>query len=402
MHPASDLPSRGAPVHVWAHEMSSSRGGIQSYTRTLVRAADGLIGRATPVHLMRERPPGPGQSPLPGSVRSYGGHSERLRLPAFCLGATAWALAGRPGLLLSAHPNLSRLGVRVARLAGAKFWTAAHGVDVWEDCPESVRRALRRCDRVLAVSQFTRDALIRLHGLSPARVSVLPNSYDDSLFTIGSAAVPVRRKYDIPPGAPILLSVGRLAAADRMKGFDQVIRALPAILEKVPGCYYLIAGTGPDLDRLTGLARECGVSARVRFAGFVPDNELPDVYRLCDLFVMPGRKEGFGIVFLEALGCGRPVIAGNVDASGEPLLEGELGVLVNPGDCSEIAALCVQVLTRSHPNKSLYDPELLSRRAREEFGQARFKDRLEALFIEHLPQLFAPRPCPAPIPLCAS
>jgi len=385
------LSTDSSSIQVWAHEMSSSRGGLQSYTKALVHALDDLLGRPVIVHLLRERSDQPGY-PHRESVRTYGAFPRWLRRPAFCIGTAAASFVAKPKLLLSAHPNLSRTGIPIARCSGARFWTAAHGIDVWEDCPASVRRALRRCDRVLAVSHFTRKALISLHGLSPARISVLPNSYDDTFYSLGDVEVSLREKYGIPRDARLLLSVGRLAEPERMKGFDSVIRAMPAILEKVPSAVYILAGRGPDRERLADLARQCGVADRVRFPGLIADNDLPPLYRLCDLFVMPSRKEGFGIVFLEALGCGRPVLAGNVDASGEPLLNGELGVLVNPDSLPEIASACIQILNKTHPNKNLYDADYLSRRAREEFGQARFKERLKDLLLAHLPSILCLRP----------
>ena len=93
-----------------------------------------------------------------------------------------------------------------------------------------------------------------------------------------------------------------------------VIRALPSLLQTVPDVTYVIAGSGPQ-ERLDHLARELGVRDRVIFTGLVSDEDLAAIYALCDLFVMPSRQdlaqhsvEGFGLVFLEANACGKPVI----------------------------------------------------------------------------------------------
>lgn len=107
---------------------------------------------------------------------------------------------------------------------------------------------------------------------------------------------------------------------------------------------YLIVGDGDDRPRFESLADELGVRELVIFAGKVPSEELCDHYNLCDLFAMPSTGEGFGIVFLEALACGKPVIAGSKDASRDALLDGELGVLVDPEDPRELRDAIVAIL----------------------------------------------------------
>ena len=111
----------------------------------------------------------------------------------------------------------------------------------------------------------------------------------------------------------------------------------------------------------------------VVLAGFVPDEELSEHYNLCDLFAMPSKAEGFGIVYLEALACGKPVLAGNKDGSRDALNDGELGLLVDPDDTAEIASEVIRVLRRQHPHPNLFRPELLRQRVTELFGVETFK-----------------------------
>jgi phosphatidylinositol alpha-1,6-mannosyltransferase len=115
---------------------------------------------------------------------------------------------------------------------------------------------------------------------------------------------------------------------------------------------YVVVGTGPDRDRLERLAASLGVLERVRFAGFVPDDLLPSYYHGCDLFALisrhaPGRAavEGFGIVFLEAGACGRPVLGGRSGGVADAVAEGESGLLVDPGDVEEVAGALSRLLT---------------------------------------------------------
>ena len=137
------------------------------------------------------------------------------------------------------------------------------------------------------------------------------------------------------------MTVSRLASSERYKGNDRVIRALPQVLLKHPETIYVIVGDGDDRPRLEALAAEVGVTEKVRFVGQVKPEELPDHFRLADVFVMPSTGEGFGIVFLEAMATGIPVIGGNRDGSLDPLADGVLGRAVDPDNGEELtSAIC--------------------------------------------------------------
>jgi glycosyltransferase involved in cell wall biosynthesis len=94
---------------------------------------------------------------------------------------------------------------------------------------------------------------------------------------------------------------------------------------------------------------------------------------------MPSKREGFGIVYLEAMACGKPAIAGDRDGARDALLDGEIGVLVDPDDVGAFAAAAVEVLSGRHPNRAIYDPARLRRRVIESFGPERFRARLEQI-----------------------
>src|SRR4029077_4515742 len=125
---------------------------------------------------------------------------------------------------------------------------------------------------------------------------------------------------------------------------------------------YLLGGRGPDRPRVEGLIQELGVGEEVVLPGYIPDHELCAHYNLCDLFGMPSKGEGFGIVFLEALACGKPVIAGNKDGSGDAVLNGRLGALVDPDSVEEIEETLLQALTNALPQQMLFDGKTLSKR----------------------------------------
>ena len=171
------------------------------------------------------------------------------------------------------------------------------------------------------------------------------------------------------------MSVSRLASSERYKGNDRVIRALPSVLTRYPDALYLVVGDGDDRPRLEALAAELGVTEKVRFVGLVSSEELPDYFRVADVFVMPSTGEGFGIVFLEAMACGIPVIGGNKDGSLDALADGVLGFAVDPENDEELVSAICSALRNARPEASR------SRRFDIQF----FTEHLKALCAHGLP-----------------
>ena len=151
-----------------------------------------------------------------------------------------------------------------------------------------------------------------------------------------------------------------------------MLEVLPTLVEELPDIAYLICGDGDDRTRLEQKVRTLGLESRVMFAGYVPEEEKADHYRLADAFVMPGRGEGFGIVYLEALACGVPVVASTADASMEAVLHGKLGEVVNPNQPTSIIEGIRRALNRG---KGV--PETL-----DYFSESRFVERWKTLLKE--------------------
>ena len=132
------------------------------------------------------------------------------------------------------------------------------------------------------------------------------------------------------------MTLGRMPGPDRKKGYDEVIEILPHLKSKIPNLVYLLGGDGPDRARLVKKTHDLGVSDQVVFTGWIDENEKVDHYRLADVYVMPSQGEGFGIVFLEAMSCGIPVVASKFDGGREALRDGKLGALVDPSNAEDI------------------------------------------------------------------
>ena len=146
-----------------------------------------------------------------------------------------------------------------------------------------------------------------------------------------------------------------------------------------------LVGEGNDSPRVRKLVRRLGLGKSVVMPGYVSDKGLVDYYNLCDCFVMPSKQEGFGIVFLEAVACGKPVIAGNRDGSRDALLNGKLGILVDPDDLKEIARAIIEIM-ESKARAQLLDREYLRGMAVEHFSVGKFSKEAGLLFNEFINQ----------------
>jgi len=143
-------------------------------------------------------------------------------------------------------------------------------------------------------------------------------------------------------------------SSERYKGHDVALQALPSALAKVPSLKYIVVGDGDDRPRLERLARDLGVAENVLFTGSLSDPELAAIYRRSDVFLLPARTvlddrspkgEGFGIVFLEAMGFGKPVIGPKYGAPAELIRDGENGLLVDPESPASVAEALVKLLS---------------------------------------------------------
>ena len=270
--------------------------------------------------------------------------------------ATAQHLVrGHYGGVVCGHLHLAPLAALAAARAGVPWVLIVHGIEAWGPpyvaatqrgiAAAATKHAVRRADQIVSVSALTRDRLCARFGVSADRVTVVPNSVDLADFGPGPKRPDLAARYGLEE-ATVLMTLARLAPQERYKGVDEVMEVMPALADRIPDVSYLVCGGGDDRGRLEAKAAALGVGDRVVFAGFVPEAEKADHYRLADAFVMPGRGEGFGIVYLEALACGVPVVASSRDASQEAVLNGALGQVVDPDDPDSIVAGVLDALAQ--------------------------------------------------------
>lgn len=251
--------------------------------------------------------------------------------------------------IVLSHINLLIFARIIKRLApNTRIILYAHGIEIWGQLPNWKRRFLQEKVEIWAVSDFTAAKIAAIHQIDRAKITILNNCLDPYFNIPKDFERPkaLLTRYRLHPDQPVLFTLTRLSAQEAYKGYDQVISAMPALLQKFPNLHYLLAGKADieEYNRVKSLIQQLNLNDHVTLCGFIKDEELSDHFKLASVFVMPSTHEGFGIVFIEATACGTKIIGGNIDGSVDALLNGSLGTLVNPQDTSEISLTIEQNL----------------------------------------------------------
>lgn len=269
-----------------------------------------------------------------------------------------WTYVARAGLrllsdrrfdvVIGTHLNLQPLTVAASIATGASSMLLLHGIEAWDPPRRWLTRSVAtKADLFVGVSEVTLSRFREWTLVPEAHCRVLPCAVDLARFSPGQPSRAVLDKYRLAGARPIL-TMARLAASERYKGTDELLEAMPALLRRAPDVVYVIAGKGDDAPRLEAKAASLGLADKVRFTGYVPEAEKVDLYRSARAFVLAGHGEGFGIVLLEAMGCGVPVVASTLDGSYEAVRQGQLGIAVNPTDQSALVDAVLAALERRH------------------------------------------------------
>ena len=295
--------------------------------------------------------------------------------------STACALAIRqPSVVLALHPHQGPILAAMKILApGVRTAVVVHGVEVWSPLRDVRRWSLQAADRVLAPSEYTLSRAIEEQHLRAAKGRKLAWSlgpeFDPRLaFSSGCSA---------PPGFPhgrIILTIGRWEASEAYKGVDHLIAALPTLLKICPDTQLVAVGEGSDLPRLQSLARESGVSEHIHFLPFMAHDELPSAYDHCEIFAMPSRGEGFGLVFVEAMARGKPVIGGAHGGTPEIIDDGINGYLVPHGDVTQLADRLRRLLSNDSLRREMGARAFA--KVERNFTVARFSSELNVILDE--------------------
>ncbi len=259
---------------------------------------------------------------------------------------TALKAAREPyDLVICGHINLLPLAVLMNWRLRAPLVLIVYGIDVWAKPYITAKYWVNAVDAVWSISTITRNRMIAWARNSKIPYTILPNAIHLNRYGMAPRRTDLIVKYKLE-GSRVMMTLARYPGEERYKGVDEVLETMPSLLLKVPNLKYLVAGDGNDVPRLVEKTRRLGLENEVIFTGLLNETEKADHYRLADVFVMPGKGEGFGFVFLEALACGVPAVGSQLDGSREALREGELGELADPNDISTVHDCILRALDK--------------------------------------------------------
>lgn len=341
-------------------------GGIAQYNRDLIDALVSSDRVDQIVSLTRHFPDkNSGLKPPPAKLVQHFLPGSESR---YALAVVRNAVRLHPDVILCGHIHLLPVAALLKKLTGARLILEAYGIEAWER-----RRGLRswgrdHVDLVIAISRFTRERLIRWSGIEPYRIRIVPNAVHLNRYSNAEKPGYLVQRYGVE-SKRVLLTVGRLPGYERYKGQDKIIALLPKLITRFPDLIYMIVGDGSDRARLEKMVASLLLQEQVIFAGRIREEEKIDHYNLADAFAMPSTSEGFGFVFLEAAACGLPVLGGRVDGSRDALVDGHLGVMVDPESQDELLDGLETIL-----QKEKHVPDCIAR-----FDFPRFESQIEEL-----------------------
>ncbi len=240
-------------------------------------------------------------------------------------------------------PN-GAIGVILKKILKKKLVVYIHGAEINRFKRKINNRLLMKyvfsqANLVISNSSFS-AGLMRSLICDPDLIRTINIGVDTDRFFPMKSRPEICERLGIPIQAYVFLTMGRLIPR---KGHDQVLKSLARLRSQQKNVFYIIAGRGPEESRLKQLARQLNLVERVRFAGFVEHDQVNAYMNACDCFIMPNREEngdveGYGLVFIEANACGKPVIAGKSGGAVEAVEDNVTGLLVDPSSVDEIVA----------------------------------------------------------------
>jgi len=357
----------------------SATGGIEKVGRVLCKAltdlsaANQLSGLAV-YSMYDEANEVNGKYISPATFKGFGQRKFQFVRAAVKKGCTS-------KVIILSHINLLMIGYLIKLFCpNTKLILIAHGIEVWEPLKGFKKYMLKNCDKVLCVSEFTRQKMADLFNIPKEKLLVLNNCLDPFLLPEKNKSKDEKllSKLGFTTSDVVLMTLTRISSKELYKGYNQVLESIAELKDAYPSIKYLVVGKydAVEKQRLDGIVERLSLQQQVVFTGYIPDEELSRHYQIADLYVMPSKKEGFGIVFIEAMLYGLPVIAGNKDGSTDALLQGRLGILVDPDDQAAITEAIKKVMVNTtdyKPNRQLL---------MQHFGFDVYKQKLQTILEE--------------------
>jgi phosphatidylinositol alpha-1,6-mannosyltransferase len=339
----------GKKILLFTLQSFSTTGGIQKMTRTLAHSLNNIAVNhkwdfdmysaydanqdLMPQYLPQEK------------FRGFNTNRSAFAIQAVKKGINA-------DVVILTHINLAMVGLIIKKInPKTKVWLIAHGIEVWRQLSFFQNAFLKHCDKVVCVSDFTKQQMISRHNVNGDKCAILNNAIDPFMQLPTAFIKPqhLLDKYNLTLDNRVIYTLTRLANSEQYKGHDHVIKLISRLKVKYPGIKYVLSGQYDALEenRIKNIIARDELEDDVILTGFINEKDIPDHFLLADVFVLPSKKEGFGIVFIEALACGLPVICGNADGSIDAIRNGELGKAVDADNFDELEAAISNVLETS-------------------------------------------------------
>lgn len=286
-------------------------------------------------------------------------------------------------VVILSHINLLSIGYLIKRFSPkTKVYLIAHGIEIWRKLPDTKLKALNRLDKIFAVSHYTKEKIKSEHKIVDDKIEVLNNCLDPFYYFPSDFTKPqsLLKRYNLTRDHTILISLSRLSSSEKYKGYDNVIKILPQLIQKDPNVVFLLAGKADEEEqaRLEKLIADYKIGNHIKLIGFVDEAEISDHFLLSDIFVMPSKKEGFGIVFIEAMASGLKVVAGNKDGSVDALNNGKLGKLVDPDNLKEVETVLSELLVQPSGDAEKLD---LQKKVYEVFSYEKYSASIKNIIL---------------------
>jgi phosphatidylinositol alpha-1,6-mannosyltransferase len=287
-------------------------------------------------------------------------------------------------LIILSHINLSLIGWMIYLLnPKCQIWLIAHGIEVWRPLKLWKKSIWKICDRIISVSQFTQHKVIALHQASPHRCVVVNNILDPFLIIPEHFPKPeyLLERYKINANQKVIFTLTRISISEHYKGYEQTIKAISELKKTRKDIKYILAGPYDEAEkaRILQLVADYDLSDNFILAGYIKDQEFADHFLLADLFVLPSKKEGFGIVFIEAMAFGLPVICGNLDGSVDAVRNEEMGTAIDPDD---LEALKQAILQKLNSLLTIAERRNIQQQCLKYFNQELYMQTLDSLINE--------------------
>ena len=299
---------------------------------------------------------------------------------SFVLRVILTVILYRPNFILCGHLHFGSLCLAFKKLFNIPYLINLYGIEIISLCSNRQKQIVNEAYKVITISEYSKRLILEKFPTIEPKLFMHPSSVDGEKYNIRTRNQYLIEKFQLQ-NRPVILSLARLSTPEH-KGQDRVLKALPQVLATFPEAVYLIVGSGVDQRVTDFLTAHTELKNNVILAGAAKEEEKPDFYNLADIYILPSKFEGFGIVFIESLSCGIPVIASDGYGCRESLLNGEIGTLVPPDDIEYIAMALIKALKDKEENQKITYRQNLREKTLQIYGIDAWHHRTKKLVNE--------------------